>query len=185
MWWWWWYAALVVQRPLSSFSSSLFHWISFDFRCSGSVNRPTSVHKAVPHSHTIMRTTRSVHYFCRSWYFFSFTSCLFFDLYTSYSSPFEIDPIVAFIIWWIFFLALSLFTSSHAVSRECRIIIMTALLDIKFRLFFYFPDFQSVLIDLTFKRNGWRGCDSSGSWNVCQTVEHSFGKRFMNQWNRS
>lgn len=61
------------ERLLSSFSFlfSLYS-ISFDFRCSGSVNLTTSVHKAVPipHSHTIMRTTRSVHYFCRSWIFF-------------------------------------------------------------------------------------------------------------------
>lgn len=78
---------------------------------------------------------------------------LFFNLFTSHSSPFEIDPIVAFIIWWRFFFLYCCCPFFHRAlsccEHECRIIItiMTATRH-QFSLFFYF-DFKAYLIDLT------------------------------------
>lgn len=104
-------------------------------------------------------TTRSVQYFCRSRFFSSLSALsrrlLFINLFTSHSSPFEIDPIVAFIIWWRFFLCLRccpFFHRAHSCCEsepECRIIItiMTATRH-QFSSFFYF-DFKAYLIDLT------------------------------------
>lgn len=74
MWWWWWCCCCRSASSLFFFPSFFysFHSISFDFRWSCSVNRTTSVHKVliISHSHTIMRATRSVHFFCRTRFFF-------------------------------------------------------------------------------------------------------------------
>lgn len=71
----------------SLFVSFCFYSILFDFRCSLWLRRTLTSLQCITHNYE----SHSVHYFCRSSDFF-FSS----NLFTSHSSPFEIDPIVAF-----------------------------------------------------------------------------------------
>lgn len=148
---------VLLQLPLSfkTFSSLrasrwLFNIVRFPL-LSENVNVRTYVQLHENHSFGSILLQKQIFFFTLC----SLSRLLFINLFTSHSSPFEIDPIVAFIIWWRFFLCLCccpFFHRAHSCCEsepECRIIItiMTATRH-QFSSFFYF-DFKAYLIDLT------------------------------------